>query len=158
MKFLFSPDVIICGWLGSEHQLTNLLAFCVKWKMLVCAMLSVGLSGRLADMAQTLSHCDCLRHHKCDKCQTLHGGITEPPRAYLHVVGMLRFVSKAWTNRACPLLFVLLFCLFLSFWPFQMYFIPYILPTTLRFLTLFCRSYLYLIVPFNCISLYEKLL
>ena len=23
MKFVFSPDVISCGWLGSEHQLTN---------------------------------------------------------------------------------------------------------------------------------------
>ena len=25
MKFVFSPDVILCGWLGSEHQLTNQL-------------------------------------------------------------------------------------------------------------------------------------
>ena len=32
-------------------------------------------------------------------------------------------------------------------------FIPLILPTTLRFLTLFFRSYLCLIGPFNCISL-----
>ena len=24
-KFVFSPDVILCGWLGSKHQLTNLL-------------------------------------------------------------------------------------------------------------------------------------
>ena len=22
-KFVFSPDVILCGWLGSKHQLTN---------------------------------------------------------------------------------------------------------------------------------------
>ena len=24
MKFVFNPDVILCGWLGSKHQLTNL--------------------------------------------------------------------------------------------------------------------------------------
>ena len=23
MKFVFNPDVILCGWLGSKHQLTN---------------------------------------------------------------------------------------------------------------------------------------
>ena len=23
MRFVFSPDVILCGWLGSKHQLTN---------------------------------------------------------------------------------------------------------------------------------------
>ena len=23
LKFVFSPDVILCGWLGSKHQLTN---------------------------------------------------------------------------------------------------------------------------------------
>ena len=28
------------------------------------------------------------------------------------------------TNRACPLLFILFLCLFLSFCPFQLYFIP----------------------------------
>ena len=26
MKFVFSPDVILCGWLGSKHQLTNSLS------------------------------------------------------------------------------------------------------------------------------------
>ena len=25
VKFAFSPDVILCGWLGSKHQLTNWL-------------------------------------------------------------------------------------------------------------------------------------
>ena len=38
-------------------------------------------------------------------------------------------------------------------WPFQLYFIPLNIPTTLRFLTLFFRSYLCLIGPFNSISL-----
>ena len=77
----------------------------------------------------------------------------ESPRALLHVVGMLRF------NRACPLLFNLFLCQFLSLWPFQPYFIPWILPTTLRFLTLFSRSYFCLTGPFNCVmSLYESLL
>ena len=27
MKFVFGPDVILCGWLGSNHQLTNWLLF-----------------------------------------------------------------------------------------------------------------------------------
>ena len=26
LKFVFSPDVILCGWLGSKHQLTNISA------------------------------------------------------------------------------------------------------------------------------------
>ena len=73
------------------------------------------------------------------------------PRAHLHVVGMLRFMSlrltdtnqpvvwfnarsshEVQTNRACPLLFILFLCLFLSLWPFQLYFIPKILPTLPR--------------------------
>ena len=43
-------------------------------------------------------------------------------------------------------------------WPFQLYLIPKNPPTTLRFLTLFFRSYLCLIGPFNCMSLYESLI
>ena len=62
------------------------------------------------------------------------------PQAHLHVVGMLRFMPMTWTNRACPLLFILFFCLFLSLRPFQLYFMPQILPITLRALTLFFRS------------------
>ena len=46
------------------------------------------------------------------------------PRAHLHVVGMLRFMPLTWTNLACPLLFILFLCLFLSLWPFHQYFIP----------------------------------
>ena len=57
-----------------------------------------------------------------------------------------------------PTLSVLFLCLFLSLWPFQLYSIPRILPTFLRFLTLFFwSSYFCLIDPFNYISLYEKL-
>ena len=46
------------------------------------------------------------------------------PRTHLHVVGMLRLMFLTWTSRACPLLFILFLCLFLSLWPFQLYFIP----------------------------------
>ena len=46
------------------------------------------------------------------------------PRAHLHVVGMLRFMSLTKTNRTCPLLFILFLSLFLSLWPFQLYFTP----------------------------------
>ena len=44
------------------------------------------------------------------------------PRVHLHVVGMLRLMSLTSTNRACPLLFILFSCLFLSLRPFQLYF------------------------------------
>ena len=37
------------------------------------------------------------------------------PRAQLRVVGMLRFISKTQTNRACPRLFILFLCLFFVF-------------------------------------------
>ena len=43
-------------------------------------------------------------------------------------------------------------------WSFQLHFIPQIHPTSLRFLTLFFRSYPCLIGPFNGMSLYESLL
>ena len=29
LKFVLSPDVILCGWLGSKHQLTNYLTNCL---------------------------------------------------------------------------------------------------------------------------------
>ena len=45
------------------------------------------------------------------------------PRAHLPVVMMLRFMFLTDTNRACPLLFILFFRLFLSLWSFQLYFI-----------------------------------
>ena len=61
------------------------------------------------------------------------------------------------TNRACPLIFILFLCQFLSLWPFQLYFIPWILSTTLRFLTLFFRFYFCLIGPFTRVSVYESL-
>ena len=58
-----------------------------------------------------------------------------------------------------PSFFVLLLCLFLSLWPFQLYFIPQTPPlptTTLRLLTLFFRFFSCLIGPFNYIPLYES--
>ena len=45
-------------------------------------------------------------------------------RAHLHVLGLLRFTSLTLTNRGCPLLFILFLCIFLWFWPIQLYFIP----------------------------------
>ena len=50
--------------------------------------------------------------------------LLESPRVHLHVMGMLRFMSMTKTSRACPLLFILFLCLFLSLCPFQLYFIP----------------------------------
>ena len=52
--------------------------------------------------------------------------------------------------------FILFLNLFLSLWPFQLYFIPYTLPTTLRFLTLFFRSYICFIGPCNYLYIYDS--
>ena len=41
------------------------------------------------------------------------------PLAHLHVVGMLRFMFLTKSNRACPLLFNVFLCLFLSYGPFS---------------------------------------
>ena len=41
------------------------------------------------------------------------------PRAHRHLVGMLRFMSLTWNNRACSVLFILFLCLFLSYDPFN---------------------------------------
>ena len=67
----------------------------------------------------------------------------------------LIFSWSGWPS--LPTLFILFLCLFLSLWSFHLYFIPWIRPTTLRFLTLFPRSYFCLIGPFNYISLCESL-
>ena len=45
----------------------------------------------------------------------------------------------------------------MSFWSFQLYFIPQIPPTSLRSLTLFSRSYFCLIGPFNYIFFLMKI-
>ena len=62
-------------------------------------------------------------------------------------------------KRACPLPSVLFLWVFLSLCPFQLYFIPKILPTILCLLTLlFFPPYFCLIGPFKVyISLYESL-
>ena len=61
------------------------------------------------------------------------------------------------TELAHSFFFILFLCLFLSLWPFRMYFIPQLFPTTRHFLTLFFRSYFCLAGPFNYMSLYESL-
>ena len=66
--------------------------------------------------------------------------------------GLLFFTS---TSQACPLRFIPFLCLFLSLRPFQLYFIPPVLPTALRFLTLFFRCCFCLIGPFNSVSLWK---
>ena len=38
MKFVFSPDVILCGWLGSKHHLTNWLTL---FLFFVCACVCI---------------------------------------------------------------------------------------------------------------------
>ena len=80
------------------------------------------------------------------------------PGTHFQVMGILRFMSGM-NQQSLPIpFFLLLLYLFLSLCPFQLYSIPKILPTTLRFLTLFFRSYFCLIGPFNYICHHESLL
>ena len=71
------------------------------------------------------------------------------PRAHLHVVGMLRFVFLTQTDRACPLLFILFLCPFLST-VFHSINSLYYSPRSHFVLPIF---FLCLIGPFNYISL-----
>ena len=80
------------------------------------------------------------------------------PRAHLHVVGTLRFMFLTLNLPSLPTPFCSVLVSVSVLWSFQLYFIPWILPTTRRFLTLFFRSYFCLTGPFNYISLYESLL
>ena len=85
--------------------------------------------------------------------------LSASPGAHLHVVGMLRCMCFDINQPSLPtsFFFILFLCLFLSLWPFQLYFIPKKFLITLRFLTPFFRSYFCLIGPFNYIPLYESL-
>ena len=50
--------------------------FWLAWKMWAYVMISVELSWQPASVAQKLQHCNFLRCHKCDKCQTVHDSTT----------------------------------------------------------------------------------
>ena len=121
--------------------------------------------------------------HACDCLRGLYGYVPagSPSRGGDVTVYVLDI-----SQPSLPPLFVLFLYLFLSLWPFQLYFIPLNLSTTLRFLTLFFWSHsallvlstifhllnspdnsslshsvllvlLCLIGPFNYVSLYESL-
>ena len=101
--------------------------------------------------------CTALCRHACD--YSLHLVHPVGPRGLTFMwwgCSGFCFGPKA-TVTAHSFFFILFLCLFLSLWPFQLYFIPQILPSTECFLTLFFRSYFCLIGPFNYISLYESL-
>ena len=87
----------------------------------------------------------------------LHCSCGWSPRAHVHVVGMLRFLSLTWTILACPLLFIPFLCLFLSLWPFQRYFIHKFSRQLPAFSLCFFRSYFCLVGLFNYIFLHESL-
>ena len=59
----------------------------------------------------------------CQSSIAVFSPSVQSPRAHLQVVGMLQFMFLTYTNRACPLLFLLFLCLFLSLCPFQLHFI-----------------------------------
>ena len=56
-------------------------------------------------------------------CTYFYIVIMHVPAGSLHVVGMLRFMSDI-NQPSLPAPFTLLLGLFLSLWPFQLYFIP----------------------------------
>ena len=100
-----------------------------------------------------LSLCFQQQQHQQQKSKSVQDSLpwniflaTESPRAHLHVVGMLRFMSLTETNRACPVLFTMFLCVcvFMAF-------------STVSYL-LFCLGLISAVFgPFNYISLYESL-
>ena len=63
MKFVFSPDVILCGWLGSKHQLTK---YC--WSSLLLNSLSFCYYG--TTVPQSHLHCN-LTWYECKKVSVI---------------------------------------------------------------------------------------
>ena len=92
---------------------------------------------------------DSLISYQLSTVQTGNGSVTVPTGSPSRG-GDVRVYVFGIDQPSLPIPFFILFlCLFLSLRPIQSYFIPNILPTTLRFLTLFSRSYLCLIGPLN---------
>ena len=65
-SILISPDVILCGWLGSKHQLTNLYPFCSSVTVISKTLLAeAGLSRRLLKGKNCVQHrlwgVDCIQ-------------------------------------------------------------------------------------------------
>ena len=84
--------------------------------------------------------------------------VSKSPWAHLYVVGMLRLYVFDINQPNSPTPFYSVLVSISVFMALSTNFIPSILPTTLRFLTLSFRSCLCLIGPFSYTSLYESLL
>ena len=150
--FIFKSQI----WPNSEHQYVKCWdCACAHARACVCVVLKWRLQQHFVCKTAKVYGCMCewkgcismlwytftLILDDC-KCQS--------PRAYLSVVGMLRFTFLTWTNRACPLFFF--FCssvFFCLHGPFNCISFQKNLPTTLRFFTLFFRSYFCLTGPFS---------
>ena len=92
------------------------------------------LKGALADIILVAAHAASRRISETKSYRTCNRvPVGSPSRGRDAVV----YVKGNWAR---PLFFILFLCLFMSLWPFQLYFISYILPTALRFLTLFFQS------------------
>ena len=57
-KFVFSPDIILSGWLGSKHQVTNCLCFsfsvCLSVGLPVCLPASLSVCRLSASLSLSL--------------------------------------------------------------------------------------------------------
>ena len=87
-------------------------------------------------------------------CDTVHYSSCLPTGSPSRGGDITVYVWHKQTELAHSFLFCSYVCFFL--WPFQLYFIPEKLPTTLRFLTLFFRSYLSALLVFSTTYLFMK--
>ena len=97
--------------------LSNFFWSCLQELALTRVGLHVMTASKMTACAlQTLCICWLLLDYSAVAVGLLHREVAygwKSPRAHLHVVGMLWFMSQTWTNRACPLL-LLCFCVHFS--------------------------------------------
>ena len=162
-QLLFDNEIaVIMNSKRLLHWASHLLCL---WNVLVylCSYSNAGLEnqaicGLCTLLVQTFSYSCFLLASTVESCRMhFFTIICESPKAHLHSMGILQFMSDI-NHLSLPTPFYSILASSFVFLSFQLYFISSILPTTLLFLTLFFRSYPRLIGPFNFISLYESLL
>ena len=108
LKFVFSPDVIPCGWLGSKHQLTN------YFKISSCAQFSFYVPC-ICFISWSWKHACGDKYHKFHKSQDFILQWLNSPMTVL-------FEIYSWILAMLPSPFLSMFFYLYSFWPFRDFF------------------------------------
>ena len=64
-KFVFGPDVILCGWLGLGHQLTNITASITSCDLETCSVHAMAVTNESAPVAHACRDAFFLTPSKC---------------------------------------------------------------------------------------------